>query len=53
MFQTILGAVMVVIGAIGAFTPWGQALGGGVWGSYMMQMGGAIISAGIYSEDQM
>lgn len=47
MFQTILGAVMVVIGAIGAFTPWGQALGGGAWGSYMMQMGGAMMLGGV------
>lgn len=47
MFQTILGAVMVVIGAIGAFTPWGQALGGAAWGSYMMQMGGAMMLGGV------
>ncbi|CZW66690.1 lambda tail assembly I [Enterobacter asburiae] len=47
VLQTILGAVMVVVGAIGAFTPWGQALGGAAWGSYMMQAGGALIAGGV------
>lgn len=47
VFQTILGAALVVVGAVGAFTPIGQALGGGVWGSYAMQAGGAMMLGGI------
>lgn len=45
--QTILGAVLVVVGAIGAFTPIGQAFGGAAWGPYMMQAGGALLAGGI------
>ncbi|AGP46218.1 hypothetical protein M621_23070 [Serratia plymuthica S13] len=47
MFQTILGAVLVAVGAFGAFTPWGQALGGATWGSYAMQAGGAMMLGGV------
>ncbi|EKN6209349.1 tail assembly protein [Yersinia enterocolitica] len=47
IFQTILGAVLVVVGAIGAFTPFGQAFGGGVWGTYAMQMGAAMMVGGV------
>lgn len=47
VFQTILGAVLVVVGAIGAFTPFGQAFGGGVWGTYAMQMGAAMMVGGV------
>ncbi|WP_229905983.1 tail assembly protein [Rahnella laticis] len=47
VLQTILGAVLVVVGAIGAFTPIGQAFGGAAWGPYMMQAGGALIAGGI------
>ncbi|CNE43733.1 tail assembly protein [Yersinia intermedia] len=47
IFQTILGAVLVVVGAIGAFTPFGQAFGGGVWGTYAMQMGAAMMLGGV------
>lgn len=45
--QTILGAVLVVVGAIGAFTPIGQAFGGAAWGPAAMQMGGAMIAGGV------
>ncbi len=45
--QTILGAVLVTVGAIGMFTPFGQALGGAAWGSYMMQAGAAVMLGGI------
>lgn len=45
--QTILGAALVVVGAIGAFTPIGQAFGGAAWGPYMMQAGGALLAGGI------
>lgn len=48
VFQTILGAVLVVVGAIGMFTPWGQALGGATWGSYAMQAGIGLMAGGIY-----
>ncbi|HAE76663.1 tail assembly protein [Morganella morganii] len=47
MLQTIFGAILVVVGAIGAFTPWGQALGGGTWGTYAMQLGGAMMAGGV------
>lgn len=45
--QTILGAVLVVVGAIGAFTPWGQAVGGGAWGSAAMKIGAAMMVGGV------
>ncbi|HHQ6589345.1 TPA: tail assembly protein [Serratia fonticola] len=45
LFQTILGAVLVVIGAIGM--TWGQAFGGGAWGSISMQMGAAMMIGGV------
>ncbi len=47
VLQTILGAVLVVVGAIGAFTPWGEAVGGGTWGGPMMQMGAAMMMGGV------
>ncbi|QWA09511.1 tail assembly protein [Sodalis ligni] len=47
LFQTILGAALVVIGAIGTFTPFGQALGGAAWGPYAMQIGGAMMLGGV------
>lgn len=46
MFQTILGAVLVVVGAIG-MSPWGQAFGGGAWGSYALQAGAAMMLGGV------
>ncbi|UAN56964.1 tail assembly protein [Serratia sp. JSRIV004] len=46
MFQTILGAVLVVVGAIG-MSPWGQAFGGGAWGSAALQMGAAMMIGGV------
>lgn len=46
MFQTILGAVLVVVGAIG-MSPWGQAFGGGAWGSYALQAGAAMMIGGV------
>lgn len=48
LFQTILGAVLVVVGAIGMFTPWGQALGGASWGTYAMQAGIGMMAGGVY-----
>ncbi|WFV20120.1 tail assembly protein [Citrobacter braakii] len=47
ILQTILGAVLVVVGAVGMFTPWGQALGGATWGSYAMQAGVGLMAGGI------
>ncbi|KEY58513.1 tail assembly protein [Serratia sp. DD3] len=47
VFQTILGAVLVIAGAVGMFTPFGQALGGAAWGSYAMQIGGAMMLGGV------
>lgn len=47
LFQTILGAALVVIGAIGTFTQSGQALGGAAWGPYAMQVGGAMMLGGV------
>ncbi|RKR54638.1 putative phage tail protein [Yokenella regensburgei] len=45
MLQTILGAVLVVVGALGATV--GQAWGGSAWGPYMMQAGGALMAGGV------
>ncbi|HGY3366980.1 tail assembly protein [Citrobacter freundii] len=45
MLQTILGAVLVVVGALGATI--GQAWGGAAWGPYMMRAGGALLAGGI------
>lgn len=47
VLQTILGAVLVVVGAIGTFTYFGQALGGATWGPYTMQMGAAMMAGGV------
>jgi predicted phage tail protein len=47
MLQTILGAVLVVVGAIGAFTPIGQAFGGATWGAYAMQIGAGMMLGGV------
>lgn len=47
MLQTILGAVLVAVGALGAFTAIGQAFGGAAWGPYAMQAGGALIAGGV------
>ncbi|HDU8646365.1 TPA: tail assembly protein [Morganella morganii subsp. morganii] len=47
LFQTIFGAVLVAVGAVGMFTPFGLALGGASWGSYMMQVGGAMMLGGV------
>lgn len=46
MFQTILGAVLVVVGAFG-MSPWGQAFGGASWGPYALQAGGAMMIGGV------
>jgi predicted phage tail protein len=45
VLQTILGAVLVVVGAIGV--TWGQAFGGGAWGPVAMQMGAAMMAGGV------
>ncbi|EMD0828658.1 tail assembly protein [Morganella morganii] len=47
LFQTIFGAVLVAVGAVGMFTQFGLALGGASWGSYMMQVGGAMMLGGV------
>lgn len=47
VFQTILGAVLVVAGAIGMFTPIGQALGGAAWGQYAMMAGASMMLGGV------
>jgi len=45
--QTILGAALVVVGAIGAFTPIGQAFGGAAWGPAAMKVGAALMVGGV------
>lgn len=45
MLQTILGAVLVVVGALGATI--GQAWGGAAWGPYAMQAGAALMAGGV------
>lgn len=46
-FQMILGAVLMIVGAIGTFTPWGQALGGAKWGPFLMKVGFAMFVGGL------
>lgn len=45
VLQTIIGAVLVVVGAIGA--TWGQAFGGGAWGPAAMKIGAAMMIGGV------
>lgn len=45
--QVILGAVLVVVGAVGMFTPYGQALGGATWGQYLMGSGISMMLGGV------
>lgn len=45
MLQTILGAVLVVVGAIGVTV--GQAWGGGTWGPVAWKLGAAMIAGGV------
>ncbi|QIX98297.1 tail assembly protein [Cedecea sp. FDAARGOS_727] len=45
MLQTILGAVLVVVGALGVTI--GQAWGGGAWGPAAMKIGAAMVAGGI------
>ncbi|HGW8808339.1 TPA: tail assembly protein [Citrobacter freundii] len=46
LFQTILGAVLVVVGVVGLTI--GQAWGGATWGSYALQAGIGLMAGGIY-----
>jgi len=46
VFNIILGAILIVVGAIGQ-TPWGQAYGGGVWGPYLSSMGMSMLVGGV------
>jgi predicted phage tail protein len=45
MLQTILGAVLVVVGALGATL--GQAWGGGAWGPATMKLGATLVAGGV------
>ena len=45
VLQTILGAVLVVVGAIGVTI--GQAWGGATWGPYALQAGAALMAGGV------
>ncbi|WP_091335848.1 tail assembly protein [Frateuria terrea] len=45
--SVIVGAVLVIVGAIGAYTPFGQAYGGAAWGPYLMTAGWAMVAGGI------
>ncbi|WP_449632545.1 tail assembly protein [Rahnella aceris] len=45
VLQTILGAVLVVVGVLGATI--GQAWGGATWGPYAMQAGAALMAGGV------
>lgn len=45
VLQTILGAVLVVVGVIGSTI--GQAWGGATWGPYMTQAGAAMMLGGV------
>lgn len=45
--QTVLGAVLVGIGALATFTAFGQALGGAAWGPAAMKIGAAMALGGV------
>ncbi|HGY2794574.1 TPA: tail assembly protein [Citrobacter amalonaticus] len=45
VLQTILGAVLVVVGAIGVTI--GQAWGGATWGPYALQAGAGLMAGGV------
>ena len=47
VLNIILGAVLVIVGAIGAYTPFGEAFGGAVWGPYAMEAGIAMMAGGV------
>ncbi|EPG4961761.1 TPA: tail assembly protein [Citrobacter amalonaticus] len=46
LFQTILGAVLVVVGVVGMTI--GQAWGGATWGPYALNAGIGMMAGGIY-----
>lgn len=45
LLQTILGSVLIVVGALGSTI--GQAWGGGVWGSVAWKLGAAMVAGGV------
>lgn len=47
VLTTIVGAVLIVVGAIGMYTPFGQAFGGAAWGPFAMNIGIAMVAGGV------
>lgn len=47
VLTTIVGAVLIVVGAIGMYTPFGQAFGGAAWGPYAISTGIAMVAGGV------
>ena len=47
VFNIILGAILIVVGSIGQYTPWGQAYGGQIWGPYLTNWGTAMLIGGV------
>lgn len=45
LLQTILGSVLIVVGALGSTI--GQAWGGGVWGPVTWKLGAAMVAGGV------
>ena len=45
LLQTILGSVLIVVGALGSTI--GQAWGGGVWGPVAWNLGAAMVAGGV------
>lgn len=45
LLQTILGSVLIVVGALGSTI--GQAWGGGVWGPVAWKLGAAMVAGGV------
>ena len=47
VFNIILGAILIVVGSIGQYTPWGQAYGGQIWGPYLSSWGTSMLIGGV------
>lgn len=47
VLTTIVGAVLIIVGAIGMYTPFGQAFGGAAWGPFAMKIGIAMVAGGV------
>ncbi|NID06662.1 tail assembly protein [Luteibacter jiangsuensis] len=47
VLTTIVGAVLIIVGVIGMYTPFGQAFGGAAWGPFAIKLGVAMVAGGV------